>query len=113
VIYELRSYDIDPPLLDAYLAWANDRALPILVGKFGFRMIGFWHAVAPTLPESGPAPSTNVHWIIGWQNEEEMLARWAEARASEEWAVINQGRPNFHLKVQQTLLRAIPRSPFQ
>ena len=61
MIYELRSYEIDPVLLDQYLAWANDQALPILVGRFAFRMVSFWHAVAPS---GGETPATNVHWII-------------------------------------------------
>jgi hypothetical protein len=59
VIYELRSYDVDPALLYQYLAWANDQALPILLGQFGFRMIGFWHAVPPS---SGEMPTTNVQF---------------------------------------------------
>jgi hypothetical protein len=113
MIYELRSYDIEPSLLDQYLAWANDRALPILVGTFGFRLIGFWHATAPSKPEPGAAPATNVHWMIAWQSEDEMLARWQEATSTDEWSAINQGPPKFHLKVQRTLLRAIPRSPLQ
>jgi hypothetical protein len=113
LIYELRSYDIDPSLLDEYLAWANNQALPILVGQFGFRMLGFWHAVAPSTPEAGPLPPTNVHWIIAWHSEDEMLAQWTAARATDEWKAINSNRPKYHLKVQQTLLRAIPRSPFQ
>lgn len=113
MIYELRSYDIDPRLLDDYLAWANDRALPILVGRFGFRLVGFWYAVAPTQPDAGPVPPTNVHWIIAWTGEDEMSAQWAAARSSKEWQAINEGRPKYHLKVQATLLHAIPRSPFQ
>jgi hypothetical protein len=113
LIYELRSYDIEPSLLDDYLGWVNHQALPLLVGRFGFRMIGFWHAIAPTTPEAGVAPSTNVHWMIAWHSEDEMLARWSEARATDEWGAINQGLPNFHLKAQRTLLRAIPRSPLQ
>ena len=113
MIYELRSYDIDPPLLDVYLAWANDKALPLLVGTFGFRLVGFWHAVAPTQPQVGPVPPTNVHWIIAWTDEAEKIAKWTAARASDEWAAINVGRPKTHLRVQETLLRAIPRSPFQ
>jgi len=110
MIYELRSYNIDPALLDQYLAWANDGALPILVGKFGFRMIGFWHAIAPA---NGEIPETNVHWIIAWHTESEMLDRWKEATSTDEWKAIGQGQPRFHLKAQRTLLQAIPRSPFQ
>jgi hypothetical protein len=113
LLYELRSYDIEPSLLDEYLAWANDRALPILTGRFGFRMIGFWQAVAPSTPEVGRVLPTNVHWMIAWHSEEEMLARWSAARATDEWKAINEGQPKFHLRAERTLLRAIPRSPLQ
>jgi len=108
LVYELRSYDIDPSLLDESLNCANDRALPILVGQFGSRMVGFWHAVG-----SEPVSPTNVHWTNAWHSKEEMLARWDEARATEQWKVTDQDHPKFHLKVQRTVLRAIPRSPFQ
>jgi|HigsolmetaAR202D_1030399.scaffolds.fasta_scaffold24998_2 ABC-type oligopeptide transport system substrate-binding subunit len=110
MIYELRSYDIEPTLLDLYLQSVNDRVLPLLVNTFNFRLIGFWHAV-PT--STDPAPSTNVHWIIAWESEQEMLDRWAEAKATEEWAAAWQGLPKFHLKIQRTMLQAIPFSPLQ
>ena len=63
MLYELRSYDIDPERIDGYLEWANNRAMPILIGQFGFRVKGFWHAIETS---EGPAPETNVHWIIAW-----------------------------------------------
>jgi NIPSNAP len=110
MIYELRRYDIDPLLLDQYLAWANDQALPILVGTCAFRLVGFWYAEAPA---GGEAPTTNVYWIIAWKSEQEMLDRWKEATSTDEWKAINQGQPRYHLKSERTLLKAIPRSPYQ
>ena len=110
MVYELRSYDIDPNLIEEYLDWANDKALPILVGQFGFRVVGFWRAVASS---EGPAPTANVHWIINWKDEAEMLAKWDAARASAEWIAIRVGLPKYNLKSQRTMLKAIPRSPLQ
>jgi hypothetical protein len=111
MLYELRCYDIDPDLMDEYLVWANDRAVPLLAGEFGFQVVGFWQVVAPA---DGTATSpTNIHWIIAWQNEPEMLARWGEALASPQWAAIREGQPRFHLKVERKLLQPIPRSPLQ
>ncbi|MBI2942123.1 MAG: NIPSNAP family protein [Chloroflexi bacterium] len=110
MIYELRSYEVDPALLEQYLAWANDRALPVLQGTFAFRMVGFWHAITPA---NGQVPPSNVHWMISWQSEEEMLSRWQEATSSDEWKAIAQGQPRYVLKWQRHLLKAIPRSPFQ
>ena len=116
MVYELRSYDIAPDKLDEYLAWANNKALPLLVGVYGFRLVGFWKVV----PKTGePAPTTNVHWIIAWESEAEMNEKWAAARASDAWKEIAKetvdanGNPVYHMRRQSNLLKAIPRSPFQ
>jgi hypothetical protein len=108
VLYERRGYDIVPELLDEYLTWANDIGLPFIVEKFEFRVIGFWHAVAPA---GGAVPATNVHWIVAWNDEKEMLDRWEALGASPEWQAILQRR--FYLKTERKLLRAIPRSPLK
>lgn len=118
MLYELRSYDIDPERIDGYLEWANTRALPILMGQFGFRVQGFWHAVETA---DGPPPATNVQWIIAWESEEEMRTRWAEARASDAWKgamaeTMDPAQPNgrkYHRVVRSTLLAPIPASPLQ
>jgi hypothetical protein len=117
VFYELRSYDIDPDGLSAYLRWANDQALPLLVGSVGSWLIGFCHAVAKT---GELVPTTNVHWVTAWESEQEMDEKWAAARASEGWQRIAKeivdpatGRSRYHRRVQSTLLKAIPCSPLQ
>lgn len=111
MLYELRCYDIDPDLLDEYLAWANDRALPLLVEQFNFRLVGFWHVVAPAAGD--PTSATNIHWVIAWQDDKEMLSRWEQVGTSSSWAAIFEGQPRFHLKVERKLLQPIPRSPLQ
>lgn len=118
MLYELRSYDIDPERIDGYLAWANSTAMPILMGQFGFRVKGFWHAIETS---EGPAPETNVHWLIAWESEDEMKERWAIARASEEWKAamaetMDPDQPNgrkYHRIVRSKLLAPIPASPLQ
>jgi len=111
MLYELRCYDIDPVLLGEYLAWANDHALPLVVEQFDFRLVGFWQVVAPA--NATEASATNIHWVIAWQDEQEMLSRWEQVLASSSWAAIWDGRPRFHLKVERKLLQPIPRSPLQ
>lgn len=111
MLYELRCYDIDPDLMDEYLVWANDRAVPLLAGVFDFQVVGFWQVVAPA--NGAAASPTNIHWIIAWQDELEMLSRWAQVLESSSWAAIWDGRPRFHLKVERKLLQPIPRSPLQ
>lgn len=114
--YELRSYDIVPEKLDEYLNWANSRALPVLVGVHGFRLVGFWRVVQQ---QGAPVSETNVHWLIAWQSEAEMNERWAKARASAEWlevikeATDPQGNMIYHKVRRSTLLQGIPRSPLQ
>ena len=117
MVYELRSYDIDPARVEDYLTWANDRAMPILVGTHGFRLVGFWRALAKT---NESLPTTNVHWLIAWESEQEMNDRWAAARASaafqeavREISDPATGQSMYHLRRQSTLLRGIPRSPLQ
>ena len=41
-----------------------------LLGRLGFRMIGFWQAIAPATPEAGLTSPTNVHWMIAWHSED-------------------------------------------
>jgi hypothetical protein len=108
MIYELRSYDIDPAVLDRYLEVVNTRVIPLLINEFKFNVIGFWHAAGSTADAA-----TNVHWIVAWESEEEMLRRWDEAKATEVWAEAWRGEPKFHLKIVRTMLSPIPVSPLQ
>lgn len=115
--YELRSYDIDPAGLEAYLQWANEKAIPLLRGAFGFRVIGFWYVVAK---QGETVPPTNVHWMIAWESEAEMTARWATVRASAAWQEIFKnmldpatGERKYHRKIQSVLLAPIPSSPLR
>ena len=58
MIFELRMYDIDPAMMDEYLKWANDTALPLLIDRFKLEVVGFWHQTAiPWEIEQGTSTS--------------------------------------------------------
>jgi hypothetical protein len=93
VIYELRTYWVEPKFKDGYAEWANNHALPVLQGIFGFRVIGFWlvessKASRPTFP--APDDAFTVVWLIAWKDEAERDARWKAVLASPEWAGAQQ-----------------------
>jgi hypothetical protein len=93
VIYELRTYWVDPAFRDGYEEWANTVALPLLQGKFGFRVVGFWvvessRASRATFP--APEDPFTVAWIIAWKDEAERDLGWKVVLASPEWAGAQQ-----------------------
>ena len=110
MIYELRMYDIDPTMMEAYLKWANDTALPLLIDRFKLDVVGFWHqtAIPPEIERGTP---TNVVWMIRWQSEEERNAAWKHIRAHPEWKAIRDNAPPYWKKIDSQLMAAIPRSP--
>ncbi len=111
MLYELRSYWIEPTLLEDYLDWANEQALPVLQGEHGFRLIGFWRVAAAEGSDDDPP---NVTWMLAWRDREEREAQWAMARASAGWARINEHRPQFHRRSGAVrFLVGTPRSPLQ
>ena len=93
MIYELRTYWIDPAVLDVYIDWVNTKAQPLQREKFGFRTIGFWRIVDE---EEGEPDGPNITWMAAWESREERDRVWTEIRASAEWAQIREGMPNFH-----------------
>lgn len=112
MIYELREYWIESALIDHYLDWANNRALPVLCGEFGLRLIGFWRVDGHDGQTEDDPP--NVIWMIAWQDRAERDAVWANARASDAWAQIREGIPSFHRRTGAfRFLGGIPRSPLQ
>ena len=112
MLYEMRSYWIESGEVDAYLDWANNRALPVLQGEFGFRLVGFWRVRDVEGPAGEDHP--NVVWLLAWRDREERDRKWEAARASASWAKINEGRPRFHRRPgSMRFLEGIPRSPLQ
>ena len=111
MLYELRSYWIEPAQLEAYLDWSNEQALPILQGEYGFRLVGFWRLADAEGADDDPP---NVTWMLAWRDREEREDRWTAARASASWARINEQRPKFHRRSGAVrFLSGTPRSPLQ
>ena len=112
MVYEHRSYDIEPDMLDQYVAWANEKALPLLIGKFGFYVVGFWKKTGtpPEIEEESPA---NIVWIIRWENEEKRNEAWKHVRASGEWKAIRENAPPYWIKIDSKFLAPIAGSPMQ
>ena len=92
MIYELRTYDMVPELFDEYLERANRLLLPIIKGKIGFRVVGFWRAVGETDGPLRPGEERQVAkvpaqvvWVIEWEGLEERAQKWTELHEDEEW----------------------------
>lgn len=120
MIYELRSYDINPNRWEEYGKWAQELAFPLFFEHFKLPLVGFWE----TLPvEDTPYDSFNttvgVHWILAWESVEARHRRWAELDATEELQELvrkardEDGNPLFHMRIQMTMLKPWPGSPLQ
>ena len=112
MLYEVRRYDIEPAMLDDYVAWASEKALPLLKGTFEFDVVGFWRKTG-TPPEIDETSSTNIVWIVRWESEEQRNEMWRRVRESEEWKAIRGNAPPYWNKIDSSLMMAIPGSPMQ
>ena len=111
MIYELRSYWINPDLMEEYMVWANEKALP-LFRREGFRIIGFWRVDG----EAGtPDPAGfNVVWMLQWDSREQRDREWQRVRSGPDLAKIREGIPAYHLREGNfRFLRPTPASPLQ
>ena len=142
MIYELRTYWVEPRFRTGYEEWANSYALPVLQGRFGFRVVGFW-VVESARPSRPTFPAVEdpftVAWLLAWKDEAERDATWQAVLASPEWAEVQQrvkeitgrlveaaagsadearlrelaGTHGFMYRGSYQLLRGIERSPLQ
>lgn len=116
MLYELRGYDVVPERWEEFLAWGDAWAIPVIFDQFNFRLVGRWQTI-PKLGEN--TPSTNYQYLLAWESEEEMRARWAEALGSAAWkaawaASLDPATgKSFYLRVQSTLLQPLPLSPLR
>lgn len=120
MIYELRSYDINPENWDGYVAWAETLMMPLLFDRFDFPLVGFFEAVpAQDTAHEAFTRTVGVHWILMWESIEERHRRRAAFRADDEYkAVVRAARdehdqPLYHIKEHVTFLKAWPISPLQ
>ncbi len=109
MIYELRSYDIVPELIQEYLRWIHEHALPVM-RRFGFRIVGFWWVAKDGADTS---PRTNIRWIVAWDSEQQMEGQWAAMKSSEEWQAVwkltkdDEDRSRFHRGTRRAILHAL------
>lgn len=93
MIYELRTYWVEPSFRSGYEEWANNHALPVLQGTFGFRVVGFW-VVDSSKPSRATFPAVDdpftVAWILAWKDEAERDTAWKAVLSSPEWAAVQQ-----------------------
>ena len=112
MLYEVRSYDIEPTMLDDYVVWASEKALPLLRGHFGFDVVGFWRKTGAPPEVQEPSP-TNIVWIVRWKSEEQRNQSWQRVRESKEWKAIREGTPSYWNKTDSSFMIPIPGSPMQ
>jgi hypothetical protein len=75
MIYEFRSYEAAPGRLSDLDGRFRDLTTKIFA-RLGFPQVGFWTATEPD----------RVVYLLGWQDEAERAAKWAEFGADPEWA---------------------------
>lgn len=95
MIYEIRNYYFEPSRLEAYKAWARDKAMACL--KRNLNVIGFWVNTTPA-PEVTGRPmdllgSSNITWIIGWNDLSKRKTTLDTLFASPEWVEIFKDVP--------------------
>jgi hypothetical protein len=112
MLYELRMYDITPAMMDQYLDWANNQALPLLIDKFKLDVVGFWRQtdIPPEIERGTP---TNVVWMIRWPSREKRNETWKYIRSHPEWKAIRDHAPPYWNKIDSQLMEPVPRSPMQ
>ena len=70
MLYEIRDYHYRRDIFDAYKAWAEEHAVPVL--RKHMDVLGFWidggiePDITGTDPIDSPIGSANVTWIIRW-----------------------------------------------
>ena len=120
MIYELRSYAINPDTWDDFRAWGLNRAFPVLFERFNLPLVGFFENVSVAdIKDEAFNRTVGVHWILAWDSVEERHQRMTELRASREWrtatleAKDEKGQERFFVNACVTFLKAWPGSPIQ
>ena len=89
-VYEIRSYHIDPPQLEAYKTWISTYGLPHI--RKNMDVVGFWVKGDLEGDVSG-APmdalgSANVTWIINWESKAARDETMGKTFGTPEWEEI-------------------------
>ena len=77
MIYEMRVYHAMPGRLPALLSRFENHTLRIWE-RFGFRQAGFWTTFVGQ-------SSTDLTYMLAWENLEECQRKWAAFMADPEW----------------------------
>ena len=107
MINQLRIYRIDPATAGAFHDRFRDHAARIM-GRRGFRILAMWEAEG----EAEGAPTLDFVYLLAWEHEAEMQARWEDFIADPEWAEIKRATSAEHgamvLSNAQMTLRPVP-----
>ena len=85
MINQLRVYRIDPAAREAFHARFRDHAARLMRAQ-GFRIVAMWEEDRRLLGED----ELNFVYLLAWEDEAEMQAKWAAFMAQEEWAEIKR-----------------------
>ncbi len=95
MIYEVRNYYFEPSQLEAYKLWAKHKAMAYLKRKFN--VLGFWASNELKADVTGrpmdELGSSNITWIIGWEDISGRKATLDAAFATPEWQAIFKDVP--------------------
>jgi hypothetical protein len=96
VIYEVRSYCIDPSVFDEYKTWVDVEARPILEQKLD--LVGIWvrNRTEPELdgsqrPDDRRCP--DLTWTIRWRDMEHRTIGWQGLAADPTWKPVFEAVP--------------------
>ncbi|MDF2232046.1 NIPSNAP family protein [Albimonas sp. CAU 1670] len=85
MINQLRVYRIDPQAREAFHARFRDHAARLMRAQ-GFRILAMWEEDRRPRGED----ELNFVYLLAWEDEAEMDAKWAAFMALEEWAEIKR-----------------------
>ena len=107
MLYEYRNYHIMPGKAAALHERFAKVTQPLFV-KLGFRVLGYWTELI--------GDSSQLHYILAWEDMKESEAKWAAFRTSPEWQKAREeserGGP-LTAKIVTSLWRPTPYSPVQ
>jgi len=90
MLIEIRNYHIRPSAFEAYKEWARTSAVPFL--KRSYDVLGFWvnSDEAPEIKRGEPdvLGTSNVTWIVRWDDMSQRNEMLEKTTASPEWQEI-------------------------
>ena len=107
MIYEYRQYHMAPGKARALHQRFAEVTQPLFV-RHGFRVVGYWTELI--------GDSSNLHYLLAWQDFEERERKWAAFQGDQEWQTAREaserGGPLVE-KIVTSLWRPTAYSPMQ